>query len=153
LIHTLGFIWQRGEKFLNLNYINNFRRPYEDKPEAAPLFPPSSSMSPSSAPISSTTATINRTLLHSQQYTAHGIGISGGGGGGGGGMHHARNGHAARQGLATHFNQGDSPPPTYDDVHDISLQRHGFFFLSFYSFPHHLKDFLFHLLSLSCCLI
>lgn len=71
-------------------------------------------MSPSSAPITSGTATINRTLLHSQQFNAH----------------HARNGHA-RQGLANHFNQGDSPPPTYDDVHDISLQRHGFFILLF----------------------
>lgn len=70
-------------------------------------------MSPSSAPITSGTATINRTLLHSQQFNVH-----------------ARNGHA-RQGLANHFNQGDSPPPTYDDVHDISLQRHGFFFLLF----------------------
>lgn len=74
-------------------------------------------MSPTSVPITSGTATINRTLLHSQQFTAHGV-------------VHARNGHA-RQGLAIHFNQGDSPPPTYDDVHDISLQRHGFFFLSF----------------------
>ena len=93
------------------------RRPYQDKAETAPLFPPSTSMSPSSMPISSGTATINRTLLHSQQFNTHGGA-------------HARNGQA-RQGLAN-FNQGDSPPPTYDDVHDISLQRHGFFFLSFY---------------------
>jgi hypothetical protein len=83
-------------------------------------------MSPT-APITSGTATINRTLLHNQQLTAHSAhgphsahGTHGG--------HHARNGHP--RGLANHFN-GDSPPPTYDDVHDISLQRHGFFFLSF----------------------
>jgi hypothetical protein len=124
-----------------------YRRPHEDKAETAPLFPPSTSMSPSvPPPISSGTATINRTLLHSQQYTSHTMGHhhggvgggSGGGGGSGAGPHHhgaphARNGNA--RGLANHLN-GDSPPPTYDDVHDISLQRHGFFFSSyhFYTF-------------------
>ncbi|KAG5672510.1 hypothetical protein PVAND_002634 [Polypedilum vanderplanki] len=92
------------------------KRPFEDKAESAPLFPPStSSMSPSvPAPISSGTATINRTLLHSQQYTSHTMGHHHGA------PHaHARNG--AARGLASL--NGDSPPPTYDDVHDISLQR------------------------------
>lgn len=77
-------------------------------------------MSPT-LPITSGTATINRTLLHTQQFTAH----SGGA--------HARNGNA--RGLANQsLNSGDSPPPTYDVVvHDISLQRHGFFY-HFYDF-------------------
>ena len=87
-----------------------FRRPYEDKAETAPLFPPSTSMSPTAPVTASGTATINRTLLHTQQFTAHSA--------------HPRNGNP--RGFANHLN-GDSPPPNYDDVHDISLQRHGFF--------------------------
>lgn len=67
--------------------------------------------------------------MHTQQFTTHGGRHHEGGGGGGGGAH-ARNGNA--RGLANQsLNSGDSPPPTYDVVvHDISLQRHGFF-LSF----------------------
>lgn len=99
-------------KISNLMLFSTWRRPYQDKAETAPLFPASTSMSPT-APITSGTSTINRTLLHSQQMTA-------------------RNGNS--RGLANQsLNSGDSPPPTYDVVvHDISLQRHGFF-LSFLS--------------------
>lgn len=88
-------------------------------------------MSPSAPVPSSGTATINRTLLHSQQFGAHGAahGIHSVHSGTHGGIH-TRNGNA--RGLANHLN-GDSPPPTYDDVHDISLQRHGFFFLIIFS--------------------
>jgi len=102
---------------LSTKFKSIFRRPFEDnKAETAPLFPASTSMSPS-APITSGTSTINRTLLHSQQFTAH----QRNGGGGGGGNGNAR-------GLALlNSSSGDSPPPTYDVVvHDISLQRHGF---------------------------
>lgn len=104
--------------YSSLHNLSNsyFRRPCEDKAETAPLFPPSTSMSPT-APITSGTATINRTLLHSQQFSAHSAHVP-----------HTRNGNA--RGLANHLN-GDSPPPNYDDVHDISLQRHGFFPLLF----------------------
>lgn len=83
------------------------KRPFEDKAETAPLFPPSTSMSPTAPVTTSGTATINRTLLHTQQFTTHSA-------------HHPRNGNP--RGLANHLN-GDSPPPNYDDVHDISLQR------------------------------
>jgi hypothetical protein len=72
-------------------------------------------MSPTAPVTTSGTATINRTLLHTQQFTTHSA-------------HHPRNGNP--RGLANHLN-GDSPPPNYDDVHDISLQRHGFFLLLF----------------------
>lgn len=78
-------------------------------------------MSPTAAPITSGTSTINRTLLHSQQFTSHGV-------------PHPRNGNAAARGLANQSLNGDSPPPQYDVVvHDISLQRHGFFY-HFYEF-------------------
>lgn len=118
---TLGFTWRRGlsDFFTGIVYVTDsfsFRRPYQDKAETAPLFPPSTSMSPT-MPLTSGTATINRTLLHTQQ-SAHSV-------------PHPRNGNA--RGLANQsLNSGDSPPPTYDAivVHDISLQRHGFF-LSF----------------------
>lgn len=82
-------------------------------------------MSPT-VPITSGTATINRTLLHNQQFTTHGPA-------------HARNGNA--RGLANQsLNSGDSPPPTYDVVvHDISLQRHGFFY-HFYDFVSRLSS-------------
>jgi hypothetical protein len=106
-----------------------FRRPYEDKAETAPLFPASTSLSPAAAaPQMSGTATINRTLLHTQQFGAHTAGNAAGVVGSLHHHHHPRNGNA--RGFANHLNSGDSPPPTYDDVHDISLQRHdGFFFL------------------------
>lgn len=108
-----------------------FRRVYQDKAETAPLFPASTSMSPSAPMTASGSATINRTLLHSQQFGAHNS--------------HVRNGIAppptTTRGLAnlnhSLLNSGDSPPPQYDVVvHDISLQRHGFFyyllFITFY---------------------
>lgn len=88
-------------------------------------------MSPT-APITSGTSTINRTLLHTQQFgnhgsvqrprNGHGGGGSGSGGGGGGGGN-----TTGIRGLA--MAPGESPPPTYEHVvvHDISL-RHGFLF-------------------------
>lgn len=96
-------------------------------------------MSPT-APITSGTSTINRTLLHTQQFGNHGSvqrprnGHGGGGSGGGGGGGNT----TGIRGLA--MAPGESPPPTYEHVvvHDISL-RHGFLFhvliyFSFYSF-------------------
>ena len=103
----------------HISHLNcHFRRPYEDKAETAPLFPPSTSMSPTAPVTASGTATINRTLLHTQQFTAHTVHSAH--------SAHSRNGNP--RGLANHLN-GDSPPPNYDDVHDISLQRHGFFII------------------------
>jgi hypothetical protein len=101
-----------------LKFFTTFRRVYQDKAETAPLFPASTSMSPSGPLNTSGSATINRTLLHSQQFAAHNSQI--------------RNG--TTRGLANHsLLNGDSPPPTYDVVvHDISLQRHGFILLLYY---------------------
>lgn len=90
-------------------------------------------MSPT-APITSGTSTINRTLLHTQQFGNHGSvqrprnGHGGGGSGGGGGGN-----TTGIRGLA--MAPGESPPPTYEHVvvHDISL-RHGFLFHVLISF-------------------
>lgn len=104
------------------------------------MFPaPATSVSPT-APITSGTSTINRTLLHTQQFGNHGSvqrprnGHGGGGSGGGGGGVNT----TGIRGLA--MAPGESPPPTYEHVvvHDISL-RHGFLFHVLISF------FLFHL--------
>lgn len=96
------------------------KRPYEDKSETAPLFPPSTA-SPS-APISSGTMTVNRTLLHAQTATSNG---STGGVGGGLIPTSGRNGttHGLR-GLAS-YSGDESPPPDYNVVvHDNRASGH-----------------------------
>ncbi|XP_055634258.1 protein tweety-2-like [Toxorhynchites rutilus septentrionalis] len=88
------------------------KRPIEDKSETAPLFPAGAVTASPSAPITSGTMTVNRTLLHAQAATSNGsttgpIPSSG------------RNGttHGLR-GLASYSGE-ESPPPDYNVVvHD-----------------------------------
>lgn len=113
------------------------KRPYEDKSETAPLFPAGAASASPSAPITSGTMTINRTLLHAQTATSNGTGAGGhhgaSGGGAGGGItagtgliaSSGRNGttHGLR-GLAS-YSGDESPPPDYNVVvHDNRASGH-----------------------------
>lgn len=104
-----------------------FRRPYIDKSETQPFLTTttttSASLSPT-APISSGTSTINRTLLHHQNLGGSAINVPTGIGSGGSsgarevGATIGRNGTIGMRGLELQNtpSSSDSPPPDYNFV-------------------------------------